>query len=341
MILKAGRRGQSLTDAQELLEHLLQGAGNERMSEITGEGSVAELLDDARMLASGLGRHAVWHLSVSPAFPMTDAQWLRALHLVREAYGLSHETPLAVVEHAKPHRAGAGGRRRQRPPHRHLVFSARDPASGRMIDPFRHYVVNERIARQLELECGHPLTKGRHNAAVARWAADHLPELAIAMLVTGLLDGTPATQRVSDAERRARERRGTDPFAATEAFETALRAAVAVPESARPAALVRCLADAGYVLARGERLVLVPLHGGPPIAAARKAGLDEETLESFLGRKIGKLLTISPDADPRTWIVTLRAAAMTARQDDVVMGRPNGAEALLTSMRHVTPPLSR
>ncbi|SDB20222.1 hypothetical protein [Belnapia rosea] len=338
MLLKASRRGRSLADARELLEHLLQGAGNERVAEITGEGSVAELLDDARLMASGLGRHAVWHVSVNPAVPMTGAQWARARQLVREAYGLSHATPLAVVEHVKPHRAGARGSRPRRPAHCHLVFPATDPVSGRKFDPFRHYAVNERIARQLELEFRHPLTKGRHNMAVARWAAEHLPELAIAMWAIGLLDGRPATQRVSDAERRARERRGTDPFAVTEVFDVALRAAATVPERARPAALVRCLADAGYVLARGERLVLVPLRGGPLVAAARKAGLCEGDLERLLGGKVGKLPTISRGADPDAWIAALWAAAMTARQNDVVMGRPDSAEAVPTSAQQITAP---
>lgn len=338
MILKSSRRGRSRADARELLEHLLHGTGNETAAEITGEGSVAELLDDARMLASGLGRHAVWHLSISPATSMTNSQWVRARQLVREAYGLSHETPLVVVEHVKPHRSGVGGRMLRRPAHRHLVFPTTDPASGRKIDPFRHYTLNERLARQLELEFDHPLIKGRHNAAVARWAADHLPELAVAMWAVGLLDGRQATQRVADAERQARERRGTDPFAITEAFEVALRAAAIAPERARPAVLVRSLADAGFVLARGERLVLVPLRGGPPVAAARKAGLDEGALENLLGSKVGRLLTIPRGADPDAWIAAVRAAAVTARRDDMVMGRMDGAEPGLMSAQQVTAP---
>jgi hypothetical protein len=83
----------------------------------------------------------------------------------------------------------------------------------RLVSRYVNYLVNERVARQLECEFGHPPVRGRHNVAVARFAdADGLPELCEWIRAYGLLDGPSPPQAVSDAERHAAVRRGRDPF---------------------------------------------------------------------------------------------------------------------------------
>ena len=160
MILKSSRRAGTVEDAADLLEHLLNGEGNETVREIGMPGCIARALDDARLVARD-SRDAAWHLSVSPAVPLTDAQWVRVKAVLRHAYSLPNDLPVTWVEHCKPHRPGV--RDDQRPPHRHAVFPSWDPVSGRRISPYRHYLLNERISRQLEREFGHPHVKGRHN----------------------------------------------------------------------------------------------------------------------------------------------------------------------------------
>jgi hypothetical protein len=74
MIVKSARRAGSVADARDLLRHLLHGAGNEKVLEIGLPGCIRRALDDARVAARD-GRDAAWHVSLSPALPLTAAQW--------------------------------------------------------------------------------------------------------------------------------------------------------------------------------------------------------------------------------------------------------------------------
>ena len=309
MILKSSRRGATLRDARELLGHVLSATGNERVVEVTGLGAAADLADDARALAAGSGGAALWHLSASPALELREAQWDRVEEAVRGAYGLGGDFPIVVIEHAKPARPGTRPSPPPRPPHRHFLFPTRDPATGRAIDPWRHYAINERVARQLESEFQHPFTKGRHNRAVALWcAANGLQALAEAMEAGGLLRGPPPVQAVSEGERRAAERRGANPFLAADASAAALDAAASAHAATRGRAFRReCLWE-GYELARGGRLVLIPLDGGRPVGAARKARRTEEELRDLLGPEFDRLPTIGPEDDPAEWLARKKAA---------------------------------
>ena len=105
MILKSSRRAGAAEDTAELLAHLLHGAGNERIVEIGMPGCIARAVDDARMVAKD-SRDAAWHLSVSPAMPLTDGQWVRVEAVMRHAYGLPDDLAVTWIEHRKPHRRG-------------------------------------------------------------------------------------------------------------------------------------------------------------------------------------------------------------------------------------------
>jgi hypothetical protein len=316
VILKSSRRAGSAVDAAELLAHLLHGAGNEFVREIGLPGCTARALGDARLAARD-SRDAAWHLSVNPAVPLTEAQWARAGQVVRDAYSLPGDLPMTWVEHSKPHRPAVGDDQSPRPPHRHVIFPSWDPVSGRRINPFRHYVLNERVARQLEHEFGHPLTKGKHNRAVASWCVSHgLAGLAAAMDMAGLLDGPAPVQAVSDGERRVGARRGRDAFAAADASGAAAGLASAEPIS-RGAAFIAEMARQGFIVAQGDpRLVLVPRDGGKAVGAARKAKLTEAALRDLLGEELGRLPPLGRDADTRQWLKTLSP-------DNATTGEPN------------------
>jgi hypothetical protein len=130
MILKASRRARSIADARELHRHLLEGPGNERIEEATGPGSVADVLEDAMLLAVGPGRAACWHVSVSPEVAVGERQWERVEAVLRGAYRLSKAAPVAVVEHSKPHRPRSMGDGVPRPAHRHFLFPTTNPSNG-------------------------------------------------------------------------------------------------------------------------------------------------------------------------------------------------------------------
>lgn len=329
MILKSSRRAGLVEDARELLRHLLHGAGNEIVREVGLRGSTVRALDDARAVARN-GRDAVWHLSVSPAAPLTEAQWSRAEEVIRDAYGLPEDLPITWVEHGKPHRPGVRGGLPPRPAHRHALFSSWDPATGRRISPWKHYVLNERVSRQLEHEFGHPPTQGRHNRHVASWcAANGMHSLATAMDMAGLLEGPPPRQRVGDAERRAGERRGRDPFASADVSATVL-ASVRSSGSSPALAYIQGMRDAGFLVARGERgLVLVPTDGtGKPVGAARKARLTESAMRILLGDEIDHLAEISRSADLKTWLASHNARydVRTLSGDDANTEQPESVK---------------
>ena len=330
MILKSSRRAGSVEDARELLRHLLHGAGNEIVREMGLRGSTVRALDDARAVARD-GRDAVWHLSVSPAAPLTEAQWSRAEEAIRDAYGLPDDLPITWVEHGKPHRPGVRGGLPPRPAHRHGLFPSWDPVTGRRISPWKHYVLNERVSRQLEHEFGHPLTQGRHNRHVAAWCASNgMHELATAMDKAGLLEGPPPRQRVSDGERRVGQRRGSEPFLSAD-MSAAVLSPLSAPEGDPSSALayVRGMLGAGFVVARGERgLVLVPLDGGRVVGAARKAGLTEAALRTLVADEIDRLPAIAKGVDVKTWLASQAAMqdVNTSSGDDVNGEEPEHVE---------------
>ena len=333
MILKSSRRAGSAKDARELLRHLLHGAGNETVREFGLPSCIGRALDDARMAAPD-GRDAVWHLSVSPAIPLTEAQWARVEEVIRDAYRLPGDLPITWGEHGKPHRPGIRSGRPPRPPHRHAVFPSWDPVTGRRISPWKHYVLNERVARQLEHEFGHPPTRGRHNRHVAAWCnSNGMTDLAAWMEAAGLLEGAPPVQAVRDNERQVAARRGEDPFSAVDASATALAVALEDGVFSPGDAFREEMLREGYVLARGERLVLVPVAGGKPVGAARKARLTEASLRQVLGDELGRLPSIDRDADSAAWLAAWKSTLIKEnRHDDdaedsqgpraVVGGRP-------------------
>lgn len=312
MVIKGSRRAGSHKDAQALLDHLLRGQGNEHVREITGPGSVADLINDARAFATGGRDHAVWHLSINPEIELTEAQWIRARVLILEGYKARPDLPVACVQHSKPHRRSARSKLFLRPTHEHVTFSTTDPLMLKQIDPYYHYVINERICRQLEFEFGHPLVKGKFNDQVHVWfRANGLDEIADAMKAAELLD-EPAVSKVSDRERQVALRTGWDPFLAMDASTAALAIAErAIPES-RGRVIRQHYADEGFVLARGDsRLVLVPVDGrGKPVSVSRKAGIKEATFRELLGYEYERLPVFPNEANVSAWLHSLAVAVL-------------------------------
>lgn len=99
------------------------------------------------------------HFKISPAHALNRKQLLRTIARIRRENRISRNHPMRLIEHHKGNR----------PPHYHLLFSAVDPATGRVLSSKDNYARDELVSRRLEIEFGEALTPGPR---VQRNAAD-------------------------------------------------------------------------------------------------------------------------------------------------------------------------
>jgi len=99
-----------------------------------------------------------YHVSASPGkeLAITNKQWEKVWSLYEKVQGLKKQNYIEV-EHKKKGRV-----------HRHRVYLRVDPVSGKSIQMSYSYIKNERIARELEHEFGHPIVTGRHTRSVIK-----------------------------------------------------------------------------------------------------------------------------------------------------------------------------
>lgn len=157
MLIKATRIRAS-AGATALARHLTDGGDNETISVLRG--TIADLTDaveDARRF----GRvYALRHFIIAPEVSIDRAQFERAAQALGDEFGFDPALAL-VVEHQKA-RAVVGVADR----HWHVVVGETDPATGRVLSSRFDHARHEKIARLLELEFGHPVIAGAHDAAV-------------------------------------------------------------------------------------------------------------------------------------------------------------------------------
>lgn len=104
-------------------------------------------------------RITLGHFKISPAHVLNRRQLLRTVAHIRRENGISRNHPMRLIEHDKG----------DRPPHFHLLFSAVDPATGRVLSSKDNYARDELVSRRLEIAFGEALTPGPR---VQRNAAD-------------------------------------------------------------------------------------------------------------------------------------------------------------------------
>jgi hypothetical protein len=139
--------------------------------------------------------------------------------------------------------------------HRHRVYSLVKP-SGACIRMDNDFARREKLARVVEFERGERLTPGAHNRAVVEFLRHEAPEVAEAMIASGLPDGPKPVAGITPTERHQQER-----TAITKA-DVAKATAVAWKSSDNPQAFMAALQDAGFVLAQGEKCPVVVDHSG-------------------------------------------------------------------------------
>lgn len=101
------------------------------------------------------------HFKISPSRPLNRRQLLRAIARIKREHGIRRGHPMRLIEHDKG----------DRPPHFHLLFSAVDPASGRVLSSKDNYARDELVSRRLEIEFGESINPGpriQRNAADLR-----------------------------------------------------------------------------------------------------------------------------------------------------------------------------
>lgn len=240
MIVKTSQR----SGASWLAAHLTRTDSNESVRVVGGRGIVAQDVRSALRqfeaqwrLSGSRARDFLVHAALSPALPLSEAEWAEAWDLYEEQHGLSGQSYIQV-EHAKPGDTG-------RPAHHHRVYLRIRP-DGRAVHLGHSYRANEVVARLCELRFDHPVTKGAHHETVvsylekAGWAeeADRLRPLT---------KGPRPIASRSEAEAQQESRLGKSKAAIAEAVLAAWRSADG-PRARRAA-----LAEAGLALARGDR----------------------------------------------------------------------------------------
>ncbi|MBK4717455.1 hypothetical protein JJL56_01090 [Azospirillum sp. YIM DDC1] len=240
MIIKTTQRG----EAAWLSAHLTRTDANEAVTIIDGRGVVAldvhvalRQFEAQWRIANSRARDFLVHASISPAQPLSNDQWADAWGLYEEQHGLFGQ-PYIEVEHAKPGDSG-------RPSHRHRAYLRIRP-DGRAVHLGHSFQANEVVARLCELRFGHPLTKGAHNRAVVAYLEQHGYSDDAGQL-HGLTERRRPRAGRSEAEAQQESRSGSRKATAAECAAAAWQLADS-PQARRAA-----LAEAGFVLARGDR----------------------------------------------------------------------------------------
>jgi hypothetical protein len=235
VVIKGGaRRG-----AGELAHHLQRIDTNERMEVRELRGVLAADLDGAlrEMAAVAAGSRSnrpLYHASINTRADeiMTPEQKARALDRLEAELGLTGQ-PRAVVVHSKEGRE-----------HVHVVWSRIDGETLKAVSDSHNFRRHEIVARELEREFDHGRVQGVH---IERDGVDR-PE-----------------RRPSLAETRQAERSGIDPAEA----KAQLRELWESADTGQ--AFAAALADAGWMLARGDKRGFVALD---PTGEARAVNKD-------------------------------------------------------------------
>lgn len=157
MIIKSMRirtRGGS----KRLLDHLLRGDENEEVTLLRGtEQDVRDAFSDARHRER---EHAVRHFIVAPGHPASREQMLYVVESLAHEFRVNPETAI-IVEHRKS-KADATLFDR----HLHVIVPEIDAVTGKSLSTSHSYARQEKVARAAEVVLCHPITSGKHNAAV-------------------------------------------------------------------------------------------------------------------------------------------------------------------------------
>ena len=156
MNIKATRIS-TASGAGKIGAHVLNGADNEEVHVLHGSpDDMRDMVEDARDVGA---QYAMRHVIISPKEAVTRAQaekiaadWLAEFK--------ADDRPWMLVEHKKARADGSFDK------HWHLIVGEVSPSTGRVLDNRADFARHEKLARLAEIELGHQLVVGRHNAAV-------------------------------------------------------------------------------------------------------------------------------------------------------------------------------
>ena len=193
-----------------------------------------EAFRDWQTLVEGTkqGRDGLYHAEISPeahyARAMTLEEWIQSADMLGEELGLQDQ-PRALVLHA-----GKDDR-----PHLHVVWQRTDVDTMKVISDSYNYIAHERASQRMELAFGQKMIPGKH----AKRDRKKQPEFPRAK--AGHADHQQADRSALTVAQRQEQ-------------ITALRGAADNAQAFKAA-----LADAGYVLAKGDKrgFVLVDRDG--------------------------------------------------------------------------------
>ncbi|MFC5508613.1 hypothetical protein [Bosea massiliensis] len=262
-------RSSYVKDDPNRVAHLLNTENNRRVVEHRDfdRGCPGELpgflaFSSALTAAHPKARITLGHFKISPVHVLNRRQLLRTIAMIRRENRISRNHPMRLIEHDKG----------DRPPHYHLLFSAVDPATGRVVTSKDNYARDELVSRRLEVAFGEALTPGprvQRNAADLR-ARGRDREAQI------LEACKPVRRRGKDSEAdRQQAARAKLPLA-----EFRSRLLAAVRKGLRSGSLPRALAGQGFSVAIGNRketLMVVHDETGMalPFAASVEIGSGE------------------------------------------------------------------
>jgi Relaxase/Mobilisation nuclease domain len=226
VIIKGGARG----NGGQLGDYLVAAGKNERVEVIEVRGTVAEDVPgsvremDAVALCTNCTK-PLYHATINtPAHErLSPAQRMIAVDRLEAALGFTGQ-PRVVVVHEKDGRE-----------HTHIVWSRTDIEHERAIPIEFNYRRHEMVARELEREFGHGRVQGAHAEREGRARPKRTPRLyEMHQAARGALKPDEVTRIITEIWRRS--------------------------DSGQ--AFARALAEAGFILARGNRRDFVAVDAG-------------------------------------------------------------------------------
>lgn len=243
-------RSRYVKDDPGRVGHLLNTENNRRVVEhrdldrgCPGELRQFLVFSSALTAAHSRAKITLTHFKISPSCPLNRRQLLRTIARIKRENGIARGHPMRLIEHEKG----------DRPPHFHLLFSAVDPVTGRVLSSKDNYARDELVSRRLEIAFGEVITPGPR---VQRNAADLRAR------------GLNREAQVLEGYAPVRNHRGDSEIDRQQALRTKLslaefraRLLAAVQKGIQSGSLPRALARHGFSVAIGNRkAILMAVH---------------------------------------------------------------------------------
>ncbi|MET4732379.1 hypothetical protein ABIE64_001079 [Thalassospira sp. MBR-102] len=265
MIIKS-TRVQTSSNSTALSNHLLYKDENERIELL--EGFETDFNQFHAIAACDGSKYSFRHFSINPGQSWTLNQQLQLVDKIKQEYRVS-DRPHILIRHTKNLANGSKNE------HLHLVIPER--FNGSTMDKAWSYIRNEKLAREFEIENGHPVQIGKHNKAISKLTSNQ--ELKHTLLVNSRKPLPKASY--SSSEQQQAKRRGIDLASEKLAIKTIYQQASSF--EAFQAALNRN----GYRLKHGKKAVIIEKLNGDFIgSASRLLNMKKKDFLNYIRKEI-------------------------------------------------------